>query len=47
MSNLTKLEFIALDISRDNYLSWIVNAEIHMEVMNFGETIKEENNTSM
>jgi len=25
-------------------LSWIFDAEIHLEAMNFGETIKEENN---
>ena len=41
MSNLTKLEFIALDISGKNYLSWILDAEIHLEVMNLGDTIKE------
>jgi hypothetical protein len=31
MSNLTKLEFVALDISGKNYLSWILDAEIHLE----------------
>ncbi|XP_059629909.1 uncharacterized protein LOC132272847 [Cornus florida] len=47
MSNLTKLEFVALDISGKNYLSWILDAEIHLDVMNLGETIKEENNASL
>ena len=40
MSNLTKLEFVALDISGKNYLSWILDAEIHLEAMNLGDTIK-------
>ncbi|KAG5219169.1 Gag [Salix suchowensis] len=47
MSNMMKLEFSTLDISRNNYLSWILNAEIHLEAMNLGETIKEGNNTSL
>ena len=41
MSNLTKLEFVNLDISRKNYLSWILDAEIHLDAMNLGNTIKE------
>ena len=36
MSNLTKLEFVALDISGKNYLSWILYAKIHLDVMNLG-----------
>ncbi|XP_059639825.1 uncharacterized protein LOC132282235 [Cornus florida] len=47
MSNLTKLEFVALDISGKNYLSWILDAEIHLDAMNLGKTIKEENNASL
>ncbi|XP_059654203.1 uncharacterized protein LOC132300913 [Cornus florida] len=47
MSNLTKLEFVALDISGKNYLSWTFDAEIHLEAMNLGETIKENNNASL
>ena len=43
MSNLTKLEFVKLDISSKNYLSWILDVEIHLTSMNLGETIKEEN----
>ena len=42
MSNLIKLEFVALDISGKNYLSWILDAEIHLTSMNLGETIKRE-----
>ena len=47
MSNLTKLEFVALDISGNNYLSWILDAEIHLDASNLGETIKENNSTSL
>ncbi|KAF5933891.1 hypothetical protein HYC85_030062 [Camellia sinensis] len=31
MSNLSKLKFSALDISGENYLSWILDVEIHFE----------------
>jgi hypothetical protein len=34
MVNLTKLEFVALDISGKNYLPWILDAEIHLTVNN-------------
>ena len=43
MTNITKLEFAAFDISSKNYLSWILDAEIHLDAMNLGNTIKEEN----
>ena len=43
MPNLTKLEFVALDISGNNYLSWILDAEIHLIAINFGNTIQEKN----
>ena len=38
MSNLTKLEFVALDISGKNYLSWILGAELHLDAMNLRAT---------
>ena len=44
MSNIAKLEFAALDISGKNYLSWILDAEIHFDAMNLGNTIKEGKN---
>ena len=47
MSNITKLEFVALDISRKNYLSWILDAEIHLDAMNLRATIKERNQASL
>ncbi|XP_057478788.1 uncharacterized protein LOC130766108 [Actinidia eriantha] len=46
-SNITKLEFVALDISGKNYLEWTLDAEIHLDVMNLGETIKEGNEASL
>ena len=42
MPNLIKLEFVALDISGKNYLSWILDAEIHFTTMNLGNTIQEK-----
>ena len=46
MTNITKLEFAALDISDKNYLSWILGAEIQLDVINLGNTIKEGNISS-
>ena len=46
MSNITKLEFVALDILGKNYLSWILDIEIHLEAMNLEETIRDGNNES-
>ncbi|XP_074352123.1 uncharacterized protein LOC141691287 [Apium graveolens] len=43
MANFTKLEFEALDITRKNYLSWILDIEIHLAAQGLGNTIKEEN----
>ncbi|XP_016676253.1 uncharacterized protein [Gossypium hirsutum] len=46
MSNLTKLEFVALDITGNNYLSWVLDTEIHLDAKGLGETIKEGNEES-
>ena len=46
MTNITKLKFDALDISGKNYLSWILDVEIHLNAMNLGNNIKEENTAS-
>ncbi|XP_047312601.1 uncharacterized protein LOC124915896 [Impatiens glandulifera] len=46
MSNLTKLEFTALNITRKNYLSWILDAEIHLAANGLGNTMKDENTVS-
>ena len=34
---------MALDIYGKNYLSWILDAEIHLDTMNLGNIIKEGN----
>ncbi|KAH1063936.1 hypothetical protein J1N35_028923 [Gossypium stocksii] len=39
MSNLAKLEFAALDILGKNYLSWVLDAEIHLDAK-----VAEQNN---
>ena len=39
MTNLTKLEFTALDITGKNYLSWVLDAEIHLNVNGLGNAI--------
>ena len=46
MTNITKLEFVVLDISGKNYLSWILDVEINLDAMNLGNTIKEGNTAS-
>ena len=47
MSNITKLEFVALDISGKNYLSWIIDTKLHLDVMDLGATIKQGNQASL
>ncbi|CAN6693208.1 unnamed protein product [Malus baccata var. baccata] len=42
--NLVKLDFVALDITGKNYLTWVVDTKIHLKVGNLRETIREENN---
>ena len=39
MANLTKLEFSALDITGKNYLSWVLDAEIHLNANGLGNAI--------
>ncbi|XP_062119317.1 uncharacterized protein LOC133833075 [Humulus lupulus] len=46
MENLTKLDFVPLDISGRNYLSWILDVEIHLDVKGLGDTIKHNNEAS-
>ncbi|CAM8893233.1 unnamed protein product [Rhodiola kirilowii] len=46
MSNLARLEFTALDVSGRNYLTWVVDAELHLTSNNLGETIVETSTTS-
>ncbi|KAK4708188.1 hypothetical protein R3W88_029113 [Solanum pinnatisectum] len=46
ISNLSKLEFVALDISGKNYLSWVLDAEIHLTTKGLGDCIIEGNKAS-
>ena len=46
MANLTKLDFVALDVSGKNYLSWVLDAELHLASSKLGETIKKNTNSS-
>ncbi|XP_070005457.1 uncharacterized protein [Nicotiana sylvestris] len=39
MSNLSKLEFVVLDIFEKNYLSRVLDAEIHLAAKGLGDTI--------
>lgn len=43
MSNLTKLNFMTLDISGKNYLTWTLDAKIHLNAEGHDDTIKERN----
>ncbi|KAL4352680.1 hypothetical protein GQ457_06G007630 [Hibiscus cannabinus] len=43
MTNLAKIKFAALDISGNNYLSWILDVEIHLDANGLRNTIKEGN----
>lgn len=45
MLNLTKLESPTLGILSKNFLSWILDAKIHLNAMNLGTIIKEGNIT--
>ncbi|GKB39879.1 hypothetical protein Tco_0884821, partial [Tanacetum coccineum] len=47
MSNLVKLEFLALDISGQNYLSWVVDAEIYLAANGLGDTFQAEKETTI
>ena len=46
MTNLAKVEFMALDITRKNYFPWILDVKIHLEANAFDGTIKDGNKAS-
>ncbi|XP_015057715.1 uncharacterized protein LOC107004007 [Solanum pennellii] len=46
MSNLSKPEFVALDISRKNYLSWVLDAEICLAAKSLDGIITQGNESS-
>lgn len=41
MSLLSKLDFHALDISGKNYLTWVLDAKVHLTANNLGATIRD------
>ena len=43
MPSLPKLEFVALNISAKNYLSWVFDAQIHLNAKGLENTIIKEN----
>ncbi|PIN26939.1 hypothetical protein CDL12_00296 [Handroanthus impetiginosus] len=47
MANLAKFEFVPLDISGKNYLSWVVDAKMHLNAMGLENTIVEKNKTTI
>ena len=47
MSNLTRLEFIALDVSGRNYLTWVLDAELHLDSQDLRNTINEKSDSSL
>ncbi|XP_050125721.1 uncharacterized protein LOC126602974 [Malus sylvestris] len=46
MGNLVKLDFVALDITGNSYLTWVLDTKIHLEAGNLRDTIREENSSS-
>ena len=46
MSNLFHLEYNAFDVFRNNYLPWILDAEIYLDSKDLEDTIETENNIS-
>ncbi|KAI5337997.1 hypothetical protein L3X38_017268 [Prunus dulcis] len=46
MANLAKLEFAALDLFGDNYLSWVLDDKIHLRANGLEQTIVDENDAS-
>ncbi|XP_021860900.2 uncharacterized protein [Spinacia oleracea] len=47
MPNLTNLEFAALDIHGKNYLSWVLDAEIHLDAKDLGDTTSQNKAKTM
>ncbi|KAM3361757.1 hypothetical protein P3S68_016611 [Capsicum galapagoense] len=45
-NNLTKCEFVVIQSSGKNYISWVLDTEIHLDSMDLGDAIKKENTTS-
>ncbi|XP_049391500.1 uncharacterized protein LOC125855889 [Solanum stenotomum] len=46
MSNLSKLEFVTLNIFGKNYISWVFDVEIHLTAKGLGDSIIKGNKAS-
>ncbi|XP_070003199.1 uncharacterized protein [Nicotiana sylvestris] len=46
MSDIMKRKFVALEISGKNYMTWVLDAEIHLDVMGLGDAIKDKDKAS-
>ncbi|KAM1912417.1 hypothetical protein ACFX14_000486 [Malus domestica] len=47
MSNLNKLDFIALEVSRRNYLKWVQDVKLHLTTKNLRPSIENETNNPL
>ncbi|PIM99504.1 hypothetical protein CDL12_28003 [Handroanthus impetiginosus] len=47
MANLAKFEFVPLDISGENYLSWVVVSKMHLDAIGLENTIVEKNEATI
>ncbi|GKE60721.1 hypothetical protein Tco_1511088, partial [Tanacetum coccineum] len=47
MSNIAKLKFLGLDISGQNYLSWVLDVEIYLAANGLGDTIQAGKETTV
>ncbi|GJX88088.1 hypothetical protein Tco_0340102 [Tanacetum coccineum] len=45
MSNLSKLEFGALNVTGKNYMPWVLDIKMHLESMGMSQTIVENNDS--
>ncbi|XP_070037186.1 uncharacterized protein [Nicotiana tomentosiformis] len=43
MTEIIKQKFVALKISGKNYMTWVLDAEIHLDAMGLGDAIKDKN----
>ncbi|XP_070013839.1 uncharacterized protein [Nicotiana sylvestris] len=46
MTDIMKRKFVALEISGKNYMTWVLDAEIHLDAMDFGDAIKDKTKAS-
>ncbi|XP_070047013.1 uncharacterized protein [Nicotiana tomentosiformis] len=46
MTDIMKRKFVALEISGKNYMTWVLDAKIHLDAMGLGDAIKDKNKAS-